>query len=858
MPEEVYIFKDESQPYRKLKVVTGVQENQGLERMSQSSHLHPTQAQETFVAGIKECWAQWHLKSLVGSGASYVVSMPEYKQKLKKKMGEHGDHEEQQRPKMTRGRTFYEKSEEQTDEDEEADDDDDGDDKNDMGDAASSHRSAAKDGAGASDHSPGPGVEKGSPASLLSTPPPKQALKSAKSFDRLPTKEFEEEDVSVSESVAKFINKPDGQLSEEQLLQKHLAKTPVMKALEGKPLGVKRKFAGEAVRKLGSTLGAQLKGHLALFDFARSLSPSEVGSLSNAELNEAVSALKGTVSSWPSGVQKAAHQRCVAMIMQRVMAEMRPPVLHELFDLIKPYSQPAETKQLDMLNPKLRYLDVPSAERHRMFIDLVIGELVVPVMQEGEGSAVKKFKPLVLEIEVVLRGWLLEEVPDELVPLMDELLTFSKGVQVLLLDGAFQQLPGVAAVNELRKHFRTVGSSPMKLLCNSLCETKYYFELVEACVKNTLKLKTNESRIHTVQAMNSMDLHSLELSDELVAEVLKAIKDMAFLHEEIELEAMAEMGAQALAQLQVLWGKVHHFLAAKGDDLSVNTVQIQELLMEGCIAFPQSEVATRMRTEMAEIMQAKAGVSRLQVMYTAFVDLLEAHKGGAADPKKIQDVHALITAARGLQLPEAMHDNIKAGISEMLLLMEPLFENEPVIFEMLYNLLAALAQFLNGDPFQKVHVAMKAALELQSAQGDFKMGLTDVASMVMEDGKLTKLAKLMRSRLQAQAPCEIEKEGAPWLDKVLQALVKSSGALVADAERLICTRDCQQLESIMAKVAMMAGGSSDGSLWHGKLSEKCSWPELLKQAEATIMKVDVELLESSRDQMEKVITSVTT
>ena len=70
--------------------------------------------------------------------------------------------------------------------------------------------------------------------------------------------------VSIADGQ-KWLAKPNGQLTDEQLLVKHRIKTPVMGALKGSKLGVQAKFAKEAARRMSPTLRAQLQGHLQLF-----------------------------------------------------------------------------------------------------------------------------------------------------------------------------------------------------------------------------------------------------------------------------------------------------------------------------------------------------------------------------------------------------------------------------------------------------------------------------------------------------------------------------------------------------------------------------------------------------------------
>ena len=462
--EKVFLFKDPDQPFRKLVVSSGIEEVKDVEQMNRNTHHHESQAQKTWEGKIQDCLKDWQLKSVLGQGGHFLTTVDEFRAKLKRRQAP--DDDSQATPVADgKGRSSHHRHEAEV-AGSESDDSDEGGSGEEPASAGEVKEPEAKPASVASE------------AKASSREGFKRSL--AKEFDkaaaaapaaigrsgssaslgapsRAATKEWDGPDAaSVSESAA-FLKKPDHQLSEEDLLAKHVQKTPIMAALRGdKALGVQAGFAREATKKLGPTLSAQLKGHLRLFNYALSLSPKELPGLSNAELTEAVTALMPHVDRWPTAVLESVFQRTCRTRVDRALSEMNQSALSEVFDHIKPYKA-EDAEQVSVLDTKLQHVSKVFSERATQFADIVIGELCTPVIRQGEKGEARLITLLRCMRESLEEWMLKDDVPAGFEITLKELLDFCQGCVPLFLTDPFLQLPHQPALEKVKASFCTIG-----------------------------------------------------------------------------------------------------------------------------------------------------------------------------------------------------------------------------------------------------------------------------------------------------------------------------------------------------------------------------------------------------------------
>ena len=331
--------------------------------------------------------------------------------------------------------------------------------------------------------------------------------------------------------------------------------TPLDQALRGVKLGVQAKFARDAAKKLNSTMGAQLRGHLQLYEYAVALSPGEIESQSSQDLKDAVQALSAKVKDWPDSVQKAMYQRHSQTLLSACLVDVSDRTLESLMEVIKPFADAEEAVQpLDILHPKLRWMAATKKEKQSLFQEMVVTDLLTPMIEEGETSA-SKFKKVVGKLATSLENYLLQDVPDEMLSGIAELNDFVSACKVLVMEDPFAQMTDISLVQGLKQKFRTVGKGPMVSLANNLCASKYYHDMVEGSLRETLKLKTHETKIAQVNDVCTGTFSDDGTMEEDCQALHTGVKNMAFLMEEILLETLKPLSVKLVQKLFDFWDR---------------------------------------------------------------------------------------------------------------------------------------------------------------------------------------------------------------------------------------------------------------------------------------------------------------
>ena len=843
-PEKVWLFRDPENPHRRLVVQSGVEEVKDIEQMCRSTHFHEMQAQRLWEQKLQECWKDWQLKSVLGQGGHFLSTIDEFKAKLKKRNAGGDDGTS---PGESRGQKRER--------------DDDAVDVDDSSDATVSEKSDGEAGDGSEgEPKPAPSC---APSGARSSSGRDFKRGLAKEFEkaaspsirrtfssgsvlpsRAATKEFDLQDCSsVAESSA-ILKKPDHQLSEEDLLAKHVQKTPIMAAMRGdKALGVQAGFAREATKKLGPTLSAQLKGHLKLFNYALSLSPKELPGLSGAELNEAISAVADKVDVWPTAVVDAVFSRRCRAKVERVLSEMAMEDLKDLLAHIKPYKLD-EDAELDILQPRLRDVTKSLAERTTQFSDILIGELFSPLIRLAEKGA-QKLQKFQETLQDTLEQWMLQDdVPGGFATTLKEVIDFCKGIVPLFTSDPFQQLPHQPALERVKQHFMSLGFGPMCLLANCLREVQYYKDKVTSILEGTLKLKKNELRVVEVQNASAQRFETYDNMTACCLALEGALKSLAYLLEEVEAESISCLTQALVSRVQSIWmEQVQPCLLGKAP-LPVEAVALERLCVEATIACPQNEQFMQMQVDLAVYMRDELNKTKVQELMQGMAKL-QADIGNSEETDPWQAVPLVmksLEACKGLDISKEQQTLVERAVVAVVAELESLMSSDISKAKELYDVCVASQRWLPANWKDYDLPKINAIFVLSNSLAGCDVNDGDLDSWAKSDPKLQQLASLMRAKVNG-VKMQLKAPGS-WQEIALKRLIGQAQTLEENMKEHLNGMKSEQVQACMEKLRPVAGGAPDGQSWCEGLPADAKWADVVKKGRQSLMTIDCDDLES--------------
>ena len=241
--------------------------------------------------------------------------------------------------------------------------------------------------------------------------------------------EFDEE--AQADAETRSLNSTaDQYLTDAQKTTKYTTKLKLGPILLGQKVGVQHRFATDVCRKMGPGYAAQLRAHLRLVEHARLLAPDEIGSLNKGEVQEAMAAVAGSITQFPTAVLCALWLLQAQEHTSMVVAECRPEKIIEYVDFSRPYCLAKDrAAEMQQLHPQLHQLDLTEREKLEYFCSSITNQLFTPLVQQGANGK-SKLKAL---CEVLRGQWeehLQEDIPDTCVSQIADLKQFAVAIGV--------------------------------------------------------------------------------------------------------------------------------------------------------------------------------------------------------------------------------------------------------------------------------------------------------------------------------------------------------------------------------------------------------------------------------------------
>ena len=127
---------------------------------------------------------------------------------------------------------------------------------------------------------------------------------------------------------------------------------------------------------------------------------------------------------------------------------------------------------LNVRRPALSSIKLEEGYKACVFLDCLIGEVLVPLMSQGEKGK-ERTRRAAKEVRKMLEWHLEEEVAERSVSGVADISCLCRAVLGLCPDEPFAMVTFVPSADKVKSFFRVVGESLMHMLANSLCESAY-------------------------------------------------------------------------------------------------------------------------------------------------------------------------------------------------------------------------------------------------------------------------------------------------------------------------------------------------------------------------------------------------
>eukprot|EP00971_Amphidinium_carterae_P341387 6480154-Amphidinium_carterae.3 len=388
--ERLYIFRDEKQVGRRLRVATSVGDSLTEQVMAADSHMHAEQGAEYMKWSSTQRLEAAHIQDLTLSSHG-AVTVAEYNQKLHKK-GVPNVVSQASCAGTMEGSAGAEGTLVAV-EDEDGDDDDDlaqGEDRVVFSSAAPCMKlpscfTAPETPAQERKRKPGP------EAASQSTAGKKQAMDRSVSQSSLPD-DLDADNVEKSSVLGSLASWKSGgsthKLPAAEQVQMWIGKLDVGAILVGRKLGVVRNHAEAAAAKLPTKEKLQLSAHITLTKHAANLAPDIIDTKTKEEVSDSIAAL-GTAfleMQWPYGLQDFIFNRDCKELLVHASTIMEKTGLEQLWERIKPCKSAHDEQVLDLRKARVADMSLSVSERIKKFKQLMIDDFLLALLLNGQSK----------------------------------------------------------------------------------------------------------------------------------------------------------------------------------------------------------------------------------------------------------------------------------------------------------------------------------------------------------------------------------------------------------------------------------------------------------------------------------------
>ena len=650
----------------------------------------------------------------------------------------------------------------------------------------------------------------------------------------------DDDDMSVADTAIDTKN-----MSDPEKARAYITKLKLPAILAGKALGRSSRHATETACKLEPKYKLELNTHLKLCLMAARLAPKQVTKQSKEELREAIQLLQGKIRKWPVPLQCTLFTKHISELVMNATAGFSQLQVQKLYGNLRPFPLPDAPVNLDLLNPMLCAVQVSSEKQAEMFLDILVVELTLPQLLEGEKKA-PLVKMMTEELLASIESDMMQEIESEShVMALSVLQDHLRGLKALLSGDCNKLIEDANYVEILKDGSSEEPAQSLRPWSHAMQEIDYYKSKVEIFCRLMTSLKVHKPRLKFFQ--DYLAKEEIALDGKGVKGLIDNLRDLATLQEEVPAAAM--VGLQEKMKVRLL----EHWAAAKSKlDSEVEEIDIrglQQALAEGTISFAGDGDVIKAQEEMSQMLPQQAGKGKTSKLMETFFKVAEEFAETSGHPTSVQHCLQAVKQAEGLPMTDEEVKGMVTKWDGVAHFMQELAVKDEVLVEFgkngIVDLLSALLPWISGNRHAQDVACMKLALSMSEALLKYEAA-GEVKDIIKRDAGKQKIAELVRWKKTLD-------EGVPgnWCKKFLYEQHKKSEKYIEEAAMAWMQQSKSALEQCQTKAAEQAGGGPSGSLWDKDIEPEAPWEVLAKKAEATLLELPIKILDEQLAALEQ-------
>lgn len=828
--EELYLFKDPSSPFRRLKILSEAGFERLGNRLRKSEHVYATQPQEVFA---KET------SNLLGEQrrAQTLMTPEEYKSKVDGP------------PKLAAASSFAKRQKDPPSSCKQP-----ASLEVDLADAMSQGLSSQSE---AEDESTAAGAEE-DPQNMLSqfiSAPDhnsKTLLESsaasgviassvAPPSSKRPRTEFKSEVPQSSGSLGNALS-PHPRL--EPLLQasaplqpglaadsassRWISKLPLFAVLEGQKMGVSAYHAEQAIKKMNATDQMAVKHHMKLVGCCKSLCQLEEVHMSWQEIEESVQQLLPhfQATGWPHKFMKVMHKLFLEWQCSKVNGESATVEDCEaLWKCVQPARLAGSSEVFDILCPRLCFLEGQALEKVDLFMETWMVKVLLPRLQRSQKDWIIWLIPL---LNCFMDQDLTIEMDDNVVNAYQQLKTVLSSLEGLLGADVKTKLlyRGEVAILQQASHDKSCLGTHGQTLSLAVKATASWSTLLADHCQLSRKYNIHEKSLAKVTNFLAHFKNAEFKVGEHGTELIETMRLLAILQGELP-EACSELELHLQGFCQQVWVEfMAKGLSSTGGQLELKAMA--GVLEEATISMPGWRDPFAWKRSLMEMGTSEAGKQKLSAMVAAWLKTSSAECEKEAHYSTLLN---LVRDAHGIKMQEPGQAEVVEQMWESYAgqVVDP--EVPQTVKGLILDILSGILEWVTEEDTEAKaeQVNMLRAMHKLSMSMDLLLKL-EVPEMVEKEPQLTSLQTLLRD---CQACRSLASEAWPG---------PAMGQALEDAEQLATTLTQNIKELSMAKVEKAVAATAtqfpQGLAWDQGLPETASLEEVEAKLKTHILPIN--------------------
>ena len=593
--ETLYVFKDESQPWRRLCISHSLGEERSTLMMPYQSHCHAEQGALTHKAALALRLKESGEAAIVSAqGLGNPSTLSEFKAKMDKRWSA--------REKQA---TDVEIEDEKSDSDMESDQDGS---KADSSGAASDEKNEkleVKDESKSLIEGVVPENLGSRLAAVAMRPPGITKKASSRSLGAASLKDDDDDDASTLPDVE------DSTLPHEELIQKWIEKLPLKDIAWGIKKGVFIFHAKKSVKKVEPQYGLRLRAHLRLCEKAALLSPKEIGTASWSEILEAAAELKGHTFAYHPDTQKACWKHMKDEEVKALQVPFQSEQMQQLMIMIKPYNLSGQEGGFDLSNPVLSQSDLATTTKTQLFTQCVLADVLVPKLMLGEQQHTYVQQLATFVIEDVTED-LVRELDEAVVKCLVTMLEIMRGIRGLFLQDVSQRLACKEWVENLRLKKGSVAA--WGVVASAVDSTAFYLDKVLAFRKEVAAMGVRQNSLVMLHNFSQQKVPSASEPD--LEALIKCLQVLCTMEEELPASVVKTHKQHFLDLVISTWASCKSMLGSASVAPALST-KMGSMLSEAAITYPHAQEIADARAEFAQVLAEKQELDTSQCSWKA-------------------------------------------------------------------------------------------------------------------------------------------------------------------------------------------------------------------------------------------------